>query len=278
MPRIVSRSTLVTRIRRRANLENAPFFINDLELQEMIDESAAALYDKYVIGRGQEYYRSSVDIPLIPGTGTYDLPADFYKPINVLSQQNGTWVDMFPWDAHDLDVLLNQRAYGIVQFYYRLTGLQVSATLATPKTQIEIQPVPGSAWLVRVLYVPVVSNYVTAGDVNYDCQNGWEDWIVWNCVAQCKDKGEEDPSFALGERSAADQRIMALIDRDAGNVQKVVDSRRSRLGGARDGFFGLWRASAAVALATLTLTRLSPTCRTTIHRRSRISLGRPKRW
>jgi len=235
-------------------MENS-LFVTDPEINEMIDEAAAQLYDKYVIGRGQEYYRSSVDIPLVNGQNLYDLPTDFYKPVEVMTQQNGIWMVMAPFEDHDIDVLLNQKAYGIVQYYYRLTGQQTSATLVNPKTQIEILPVPGTPWTVRVYYVPVVSGYVTLGDVNYDCQNGWEDFIVWECVSQIKDKGEEDTSFAQNQRERAEQRIASLVNRDAGNPDKVIDTKRSRIGIVDDGFFGLWRASAGVARGTPTLTR-----------------------
>jgi hypothetical protein len=63
---------------------------------------------------------------------------------------------------------------------------------------------------------------------------GWEDYVVYQVVAQLLAKEESDPSFWMQERDRAMQRILAaMTPRDAGEP-KAVSDHYNRWGATND--------------------------------------------
>lgn len=253
----VLRSDLIDVIRQRAGMEAGPYpvtsqFVSDDELKLMADESARGLYDLLLTHQGQEYFVSEANISTLAGQATYDLPSDFYQMLQLLVQRNdGMWFDAYPWRASDSAMLLNLGVLGGAQagwMRYRIGGTQstVGAPPASGERTISLLPIPASVMSLTLRYVPVcVRADNTASDVYYDGVNGWEEWIVWDCVAKMFAKEESDPSFALMQREAVAARIRALapsLDRAHPEIaQDWQRGRRARAMYARRGTRG-WLA------------------------------------
>ena len=78
----ITESSLVTRVRQRADMESNNF-VSDIEVQTYINGSIAELHDLLIQVYGQDYYVSSNTFTTTAGTDTYALStsagADFYK-------------------------------------------------------------------------------------------------------------------------------------------------------------------------------------------------------
>ena len=143
--RPVLRSTLNARIRRRTNMENSQF-VQDTELNEMIDEAASWLYDLLIMYRGQEYYASNYVFNTANGIALYAMPADFYQVLSVDMKISGLWGHLRHYAFPELPGLLNASAsYYPSDYYYRLQGAQETFGTALV-SQITILPIPTGAY------------------------------------------------------------------------------------------------------------------------------------
>jgi hypothetical protein len=97
--------------------------------------------------------------------------------------------------------------------WYRLTGPTISFI-----------PYPTNAFSINLNYVPICPLMSDPTQDSFDGINGWEAYAVWKAVAMCKQKGEEDTSFALAEMEKLRTRIEGLApDRAAGDAERVHD-------------------------------------------------------
>jgi hypothetical protein len=247
----VLRSDLIDIIRQRAGMEAGPYpvtsqFVTDSELKLLADESARGLYDLLLTHQGQEYFATGADLLTAQGQQEYDLPSDFYQMLQLLVRRSdGLYFDAYPWRASDAAQLLNMGQLGGSQngwLRYRIGGTQstVGAPPSSGNRTISILPIPASVVTMTLRYVPVcVRADNTASDVYYDGVNGWEEWIIWDCVAKMFAKEESDPTFALMQRDQVTRRIQALapsLDRAHPEIsQDWQKGRRARAMYARRG-------------------------------------------
>jgi len=223
MPRLVTRSTLRTRIRNRVDMSNQ--YVSDADLNDLIDTYVTSLYDKLIAARGQEYYLRTNVFPTVAGQTLYQLPSDFYELVDVYITQNSWRYMLKPFQRQNTDLYLNQgTSWGGYDYVYRLRGLWVAA--AAPVAQIEILPPPSGVFDITIDYIPVCT-ISTQNDPEYDGINGWEEWVVLNCCIMMMQKEESDPSVLMAQRGIIEDRIEKLANsRDAGVPEKLIDSRR----------------------------------------------------
>lgn len=217
----VARSWLVDRIRERAGMELGPYpvtgrFIEQNELKLMVDESARALYDLMIVNLGKPYFHSQYAASTVVGGEFIVLPANMYQLTNVFAAFSGTVFAVSDFNAGEEAALLQLSltgGYTPYQTRYSLSGAQSTPGVAPtlPTRALRLLPLPNQVFTVRVHYVPAcVRADVTTDDVYYDGVSGWEEWIIWDCVAKMLAKQESDPGFALAQRAAVEARIRAL--------------------------------------------------------------------
>jgi len=249
----VTRSSIITRALQLVNFDTSAspsdqFVTNPLECA-WADSSARELYDKLVIARGQEYYSTEATFPTVPGQSVYDLDARFYQLLTVYI--NGpTFIGfsaLTPFAERDIASLLT---YGLVGIYtplitqYRLRGRQANPAIPgdVPLPQIELLPVPKTAYAVFYRFIPVCQVQADpTKDFVYDGIDGFEEWSVCDLAARFAIREERDPAPYLTLRSYQDKRIADLAGaRDAGMPERTVDVRQQaryqalrRAGGAR---------------------------------------------
>ena len=217
----VARSWLIERIRERSGMELGPYpvtgrFVETPELKLMSDESARALYDLLIFNLGKPYFQAEVGGPVVVGSQYLDLPGDFYQLTGLYGIFSGTVFTVPDFNAAEEAYLLQLTTVGGYQPWqtrYSMTGTQsVPGVVPTqPVRRLRLLPTPNQAFNVRINYIPsCVRADDTNDDVYYYSVDGWEEWIIWDCVAKMLAKQESDPGFAMSQRNQVTERIRAL--------------------------------------------------------------------
>lgn len=228
----VARSWLIERIRERSGMELGPYpvtgrFVEQSELKLMADESARALYDLLILNLGKPYFQAEVGGPVVVGSEYLSLPQDFYQLTGLFGTFSQIVFPVPDFNTSEEAYLLQLSLTGGYlpwQTRYSLTGTQsipgVAPTL--PVRRLRLLPVPNQAFTLRIHYIPsCVRADDTNDDVYYDGVNGWEEWIIWDCVAKMLAKQESDPGFAMSQRAQVEGRIRAL----AGSIDRMHPER-----------------------------------------------------
>jgi hypothetical protein len=222
-------------IRRRANIEKQYAFIPDVELVEYYYYCATELYD-LLIELGFELNRTTWPLTTNSTDDTYPLPPDFYKLISMaISYDTNVIVPIRPYMETERHMYQNLGGWNAQRpAWYRLVGKNV-----------RFIPSPNSAYTVQINGYPIFAKFaptytdatqrtIANGDAIFDGVNGWEELAIWRAVVYCKQKGEEDATFAMQRASEIEQRIRTqAANRDTGNPDRVVDV----LGGVDPGYW-----------------------------------------
>jgi len=228
----VSRSFLADRIRERSGMELGPYpvtgrFVEQDELKLMIDEGARGLYDLLVTHRGKPYFSKDLSIPTVVGQPNYVLPQDFYQLTALRGIFQSTAFDIWDYNSSEETTLIQLSitgGYVPVMSRYTLRGVQsVPGPVSAPGERvISILPIPNQVFTLSMSYIPsCVRADDTTDEVYYDGVSGWEEWIIWDCVAKMLAKQETDPSFAMASKAAVEVRIRAL----AGSLDSLHPER-----------------------------------------------------
>lgn len=192
-------------------------FITAVELNRLINQQLADLYDLLLSARGHDYYATDGTIAVVAGTRAYDLPDDFYQllainlewaadehePLDPLNHQQDIW----RYNNRDDWQRWTQKAY-------RLRG-----------EQLDLYPMPRSAVTARVYYVPVCPELADDADT-FDGVNGWEKLVALGAAREMLDIEEAGSGARLDERyNEQRDRIQAMADdRDAANEIEIRDA------------------------------------------------------
>lgn len=221
MARTVSLVQLRTRVRQRADIENARDRFTDNELTDSLNESLSELYDLLVASYGQEYYRTSATISVVSQTNDYELPDDFYRVLSVDINLGGSQVlSARPYMEYERNryKYIPAWTYGY-PLYYRLHG----SNGTYPNGSLSFLPAPTGSYTVTLNYVPTLAKLNEDTDT-FDGINGWEEYAVLDAAIKCFQKEESDPSLLLAQKEALRQRIMGMApSRDANGPEKVND-------------------------------------------------------
>jgi hypothetical protein len=244
MPAPVTRSGLRTRVRTLMRQPNTAGFISNTELDTLIDESAAALYDLLVAARGADYFSTVLAFNTAAGTDEYTLPNDFYQLLSIaISDQPGTgnnaalstvptsgWVEPRRFQSAELAQLRNTTGDRPAKLRYALAGAQQLSGDPTPRARIRFYPTPAGQFACQIVYLPIHTGNSSGGDVTYDAINGWESYIVGTVCARLAAMQEEDQRPWLQMAAEARDRIAGLANsRDQAQPEQVAD-RRGALG------------------------------------------------
>lgn len=189
MSRTYTVAELITRAKRKADLEDSTF-VGAAEWLDNFNSAYTELYD-LLIESGQNYFYGESTISVSSATGSYSLPADFYKLLSFNAQiATNNYVTLDPFNESE-----------------RNAGL--TSSLPTVSVLARYVPQP-----------PKVTDTATA----VDGIAGYEELIVLNMAIDAGMKEETDVSALVLKRDRLTKRITdAAAMRDMSQPGRVVD-------------------------------------------------------
>lgn len=221
----VTLAEMIQSVRSRANIENQYAFISDSEITGYLNYCLAELYERLCMAGGQEFFRKTASQTTNNTDDTYPLPGDFFRLTSVDAVfATNIYITCQPFMEEERN---RYRWYPGWQYnrpvYYRMLG-----------NKIRFIPTPSGTFTVNINYYPIYKKLkgtydastgaITEGSASFDGVNGWEEEAIWRAVVYCKQKGEEDASFAQARVEEIAQRIAAMAaTRDATGPERVHD-------------------------------------------------------
>lgn len=219
MASLVSLSTLIARVRQRANLEGATAFIPDSEITDSLNVALAEVYDLLRENVGDNYFRKTFTLTTTQSVTLYTLPSDFLSVISVDIWLGGS----FPLSGRRY--FENQRnllrAWPFGWDYTRPVFYQVQGSGAS--SSINFLSAPNAGFRVDINYCPVPTPLVNNTDT-WDDINSWAEMAVLDAAVKCCIKdGQLDVANCLDTRKERmRQRIQAMgPQRHAGEPEQV---------------------------------------------------------
>jgi hypothetical protein len=210
MPRLRTMTTLVTRCKQRADLENARH-IAPAEWKALISEQYGDLYS-VVCDAGLQYFEYTFDITS-DGSDSYDEPEDHLSTISldqvysdgrrrpireIMAQERSRWAGRGSGDplvfAHVDDLI----------YFYR-----------TPTTGLEFE-------LLYIPQPPDLAEYADGEAIDVVTADG-EAFLIWGVAVKALAKSESDVRLAMAEREAARARLLDWA------VHKMLTQPRRRV-------------------------------------------------
>lgn len=240
-------------------------FPDDGEVDRLVREAVAELYDKLIEARGAHYYLCEAEAITVANVSQLVLPADFYKLLSVAVNPNTSpaimpatplapghfvriltsvetqatgWQTIQPFMDQEQAALMNATSAGPYATQYRLRGYQNDQDIDDEQLdQLELRPLPASPFLVRISYVPRASTESWGAgsptDPVVNGINGWEDYIAIRVAMTLLDEEESDTRHLERDLVRIEQRIAALADnRDSGRPGRMQDTQGLLDGGA----------------------------------------------
>ena len=255
MARTVTISELTTRALRRAKMVNSQF-PDTGEVDRLVREAVAELYDKLIAARGAHYYVSEAEAITVANKPFYALPANFYKLCALWVNQStsptvmaatpltpgafveivaGTepnangWQSISPFMDQEQAGLMNATSATPYAAQYRLRGRQQYLALASTLDMLEIRPLPQGPYLLRLSYIPIALTETSTGPAPQDPVvngiNGWEDYVAIRVAMTLLDEEESSTTHLERDMARREARIEALAaTRDEGRAERLQDT------------------------------------------------------
>lgn len=210
--RNITLTDLKTDIRNRTDMNDTDI-ITEVELTSYINSSITELYDLLVSKYGDDYYLSSSSITMASGAYQVTLPNNFLKikGVDLVEGNKTTALNTFNFK--------NRNRKGLLQ--WRVMGNNLIFT---------DDEKAGSKSLV-VWFVPSCVK-LTMGADTFDGINGWEEYVIVDCMIKCYQKEEQDVSITFAQKQALISRIeLAAANRNAAEPERIncVRNRRTEL-------------------------------------------------
>lgn len=152
-----------------------------------------------IANSGEDYFKSSVSIPLVNGTKAYTLATSFCKVNGVDLDDGGSIISLQRYMTQERNMfsgLTGISSPGFSSYMYRIVG-----------NDIELIPTPGTGTII-VNHVPHFDKLIADGQlVHNSVQQGWEAYAVYDASAKVLMREESDASFWIGEA----QQMFALV-------------------------------------------------------------------
>ena len=213
----VTLASLTARARQRADLVNNEN-VSDAEAESYVNQSLAELYD-IIVQADEDYFTIWKPIIALPGVGTYDmslLSPQLLKLRGIDIPWNGTMYNLTAGriefgERNDLNGPLPTYSMGFPSRFY-MTG-----------TNITLLPTPTTGFTGKIWYVPKPP--VLSGAATFDCQSGWDEFIVVDAARKMLVKQERDSGPLAQEREALRSHIIASYRRDFSGPKRVTRRR-----------------------------------------------------
>lgn len=188
------------------------------ELETMIQEAAADLYEQIAQFFGEDYFFKEDGITVLAGVKYAALPADHYKTIHVWWTPPGEtrfrMLDVFPPDEeYDREDSPQWNSSSIPR--YRERG-----------SKIYFEPTPDRDYRPIIQYVPVMDVVDSSGDP-FPGVHGWDEWIVIKVAIACQQKDQMDTAPLERELTRQFERIKTNAPKR--NIHRKQHVRRTRV-------------------------------------------------
>ncbi len=229
----------------RADRVNSQF-VTLPEWNTYINQSYFELYDLLVTVYEDYFMASPLSITTDGINFLYALPdgsnnsgaAPFYKLLGVdcgLGAAANAWVTLKKFDFigrnRYIYPQITSTYLGVFNLRYRLMG-----------SNIEFIPTPSAGQILRLWYIPRVSQLLKDTDV-MDGVSGWTEYVIVDAAIKALQKEESDVSVLMAQKMALTQRIQdSAMNRDAGQPDTISNTRLNseRWGGYDTGGGGPW--------------------------------------
>lgn len=202
------------RSRQKADRENSNF-VEDEELDFMINGSVAELHDLLVASNSADYSIEEHAFTTVANTDSYPLPTDFYKLKGVDAQiTNDKWYSMRPFNFNERN-RNNDVTWGLINgpnIRYRLLG-----------DSIKFSPAPEANYDIRLWYTPTAPKLVADTDTLKDL-NFYADYVIVDVAIKYLQKEESDVSVLMQQKAELKRRIETMANnRDEGQPESISD-------------------------------------------------------
>lgn len=213
MPRVFTLGDLVTRCKRRCDMEGQES-ISDTEWKHYISTSFAELFS-LVAETGLRYFESTETITA-DGSESYDEPSGMLSTVGI------DYVVNAQGERRALRELMPQER----NVYRGLTGDAVAYELVDDQLFLWPKPSTGTYEWIYVPQPPDMSSSADATNVDVVTPDG-EAFILWAVAVQAKEKEGTDSSRAVAERELCRERVLqwATIRMLHGARRKMVDDQ-----------------------------------------------------
>lgn len=194
MPRTFTLGDLVTRAKRRCDMEGQEF-ISDTEWKQYISTSYAELFS-LVAETGLRYFESSYTLSA-DGSTSYDEPAGVLSTVGIDFEVSAQG------ERRALYELMPQER----NKFRGLTGEAVAYELVDDQLFLWPKPSTGTYYWLYVPQPPDLSSSVDATNVDVVTPDG-EAFLLWAVAVQAKEKEGTDSSRAVAERELARGRVL----------------------------------------------------------------------
>lgn len=206
MPRILAMSTIRTRCKQRADMENESL-ISDSEWNALISEKYGELHG-IVCDAGLRYFETAQSITAT-GATSYSEPTDHLATVRL---------DHLPGDG-------SRRTLREPEGYERSalsgqTGDALFYELIDDQIVFYPNPASGSYQLIYIPQSPDLSSYADADPVDVVTADG-EAFLIWGVSVLAKSKSESDVRLAIEREAAARDRLQQwAVNRSMGEGRR----------------------------------------------------------
>lgn len=216
----ISLAEIRQQCRERADMTDSDF-IEDSDVNFLINSSIAELHDILIQIYEQDYYIKSVEFNTVNGQDRYDLDTiipdgDFYKIRGVDAKLNGSdWFTLDNFRFNERNRFQNLGVWdflGLTNVRYRLVG-----------NELVFIPIPQGSNEFRIWYIPVATKLVSDTDELKDF-NQYSEFVIEHTTMLMLRKEESDITANLANVQMLKQRITeAASNRDSANPESVTD-------------------------------------------------------
>ncbi len=246
--------------RQRADRVNSNF-VTDPELRNYINQAMFELYDLLITVYEDYYIASPIQFPIVNanqflyplpnGSNTFQdalnpsntvTPPAFYKLMGVdlaLNNATNAYVTVNKFNFIDRNRLVYPNTastiYGVFNLQYRVIG-----------SNIEFIPTPTAGQTIRLWYIPRMTELLQDTDTTAQGISGWLEYVIVRAAKYILDKEESDSTKMTEEIVFLKQRIEETAsNRDAGQPDKISDTRSGNGNGWGNGWGGGWNGGTA---------------------------------
>lgn len=208
----VTLTVLRARVRELADMTGSAFVADSANsLDAFINAAADELWD-ILVTKFEEYAVSSSALSVVASTGTYALPADFYKLLGVDLTVDGEQVALKPFNFKERHRYQSADVNGPTYPAFRIEG-----------TNLRLRPTPNAAYSGTLWYVPTRTQ-LSSGSDTLAGMSGWEEYVVVDAAIRCLLKEESDAQHLEVRKNALKVRIEeASAVRSPNEPYQVVD-------------------------------------------------------
>lgn len=205
-------------------LDEANSFVTDAEIESRGNANLRKVYLALVRARGANYYRASWDFQSEIGVSTYTMLVPILEAISISRQINGTWTPVFDFqesERHDFDEWPFV-AFGDIARLHAATRFQLRGE------NLEIAPTPQTVDWFRLNYVPSYTPITKAGGETFDGVAGFQEWAIWETVAELQQKDMADFSLSMAKAKWWENEVESMARQRLSAPRRINRVRRRK--------------------------------------------------